>query len=100
MTDAIFSYIYIHVHSHLKKHFQVGLLMAFSTPTESFAKTIMQTAGELDYGTIFEEDALLYTPMAYILFILFVILMPVLFNNLLVRSVRLSKFHIEYIENS
>jgi prefoldin subunit 5 len=44
----------------------------------------MQTAGELDYGTIFEEDALLYTPMAYILFILFVILMPILFNNLLV----------------
>ena len=87
-------YFFIHIHtctfiSHtLKKHFQVGLLTAFSTPTESFAKTIMQTAGELDYGTIFEEDALLYTPMAYILFIFFVILMPILFNNLLVRSVR------------
>ena len=62
-----------------------GILTAFSTPAESFAKTIMQTAGELDYGTVFDEAPLLYTPMAYILFILFVVLMPILFSNLLVR---------------
>ena len=64
-----------------------GILTAFSTPAESFAKTIMQTTGELDYGTIFDDASLLYTPMAYILFILFVVLMPILFSNLLVRFV-------------
>ena len=54
----------------------------------------MQTAGELDYSTIFDEAALLYTPMAYILFILFVVLMPILFSNLLVRFVWLRvSFH-------
>ena len=46
----------------------------------------MQTAGELDYGNLFEEAALLYTPMAIILFVTFVVLMPVLFSNLLVSS--------------
>ena len=45
----------------------------------------MQTAGELDYGNLFEEASLLYTPMAIILFVTFVVLMPVLFSNLLVR---------------
>ena len=75
MTD------FIHAHT---RHYQVGLLAAFSTPARSFAKTIMQTTGGLDYDTIFAET-LLYTPMAYILSILFVVLMPVLFSNLLVR---------------
>ena len=81
MTDTHF-YSYT---QHFSSRYQVGFLMAFSTPAKSFAKTIMQTAGGLDYSTIFDE-ALLYTPMAYILFILFVILMPVLFSNLLVRT--------------
>ena len=70
--------------------YQVGsdrILTTFSTPAKSFAKTIMQTAGGLDYDTIFDEAPLLYTPMAYILFILFVVLMRVLFSNLLVRFV-------------
>ena len=81
MTDThLYSYT-----QHFSSRYQVGPLMAFSTPAKSFAKTIMQTAGELDYSTIFDE-ALLYTPMAYILFILFVILMPILFSNLLVRT--------------
>ena len=69
--------------------YQVGndVLTVFSTPAESFAKTIMQTTGVLDYDSIFKEAPLLYTPMAYILFILFVVLMPILFSTLLVRSV-------------
>ena len=46
----------------------------------------MQTTGELDYGDLFLEGGLLYTPMAYILFIVFIVLMPVLFNNFLVRD--------------
>ena len=64
-----------------------GVLTAFSTPTHSFAKVIMQTAGELDYSTIFDEASLLYTPMAFILFFSFVVLMPILFSNLLVRII-------------
>ena len=47
----------------------------------------MQTAGELDYGTLFDEASLLYTPMAFILFISFVLIMPILFSNLLVRII-------------
>jgi len=61
-----------------------GILFAFSSPYHAVAKTIMQTAGELDYETIFNEADLLYSPMAYILFITFVIIMPILFSNLLV----------------
>ena len=68
-----------------------GILTAFSTPSHSFAKTIMQTAGELDYGTIFDEASLLYSPMAYILFIMFVVLMPILFSNLLVRVIEIAE---------
>ena len=44
----------------------------------------MQTAGDLDYESIFNEADLLYSPMAYLLFIIFVVLMPILFINLLV----------------
>lgn len=61
-----------------------GILQTFSTPAYSIARVIVQTTGELDYGDIFLEGGLLYTPMAYILFIVFIVLMPVLFNNLLV----------------
>ena len=62
-----------------------GLVIPFSTPASSLAKVIMQFTGELDYGGLFDDGSLLYSPMTYILFITFVILMPVLFNNLLVR---------------
>ena len=70
-----------------------GILTSFSTPARSFAKTIIQTAGDLDYGTLFEEANLLYSPMAYILFLLFVVLIRILFTNLLVRY---SVFEITY----
>ena len=60
------------------------MLTAFSTFLNSLTKVIMQTAGELDFGTIFEEGPLLYTHMAIFLFITFVVIMPILFNNLLV----------------
>ena len=73
------------VHVYVVQGGGAGILEAFSTPARSIAKAVMQTAGELDYETIFNEANLLYTPMAYILFISFVILMPILFSNLLVR---------------
>lgn len=61
-----------------------GMLEAFSTPAHSIAKTIMQTTGELDFEILFNDADLLYSPMAYILFITFVVLVPILFSNLLV----------------
>ena len=64
-----------------------GILEAFSTPAHSIAKVFMQTAGDLDYEIIFNEADLLYSPMAYLLFFFFVVLMPILFSNLLVRYV-------------
>lgn len=47
---------------------------------------MMQTAGELDFEALFNEGDLLYSPMAYILFISFVVIMPILFNNMLVSQ--------------
>ena len=64
-----------------------GILEAFSTPAHSIAKVFVQTAGELDFGAIFNDGDLLYSPMAYILFISFVVLMPILFSNLLVSYI-------------
>lgn len=64
-----------------------GILLAFSSPYRAVAKIIMQTAGELDYETIFNQADLLYSPMAYVLFITFVVIMPILFSNLLVCTV-------------
>ena len=68
-------------------------MIPFSTPASSLAKVIMQFTGELDYGGLFDEGSLLYSPMTYILFITFVILMPVLFNNLLVRVTDLYNYY-------
>ena len=51
-----------------------------------FAKTIVQTTGELDFEILFNDADLLYSPMAYILFFSFAILMPILFLNLLVSK--------------
>ena len=42
--------------------------------------------GVIDYENIFNEEDLLYNPMAYILFIIFLIIVSVLFVNLLVSA--------------
>jgi len=63
-----------------------GGLAAFRTPANAIAKTMFQVAGEIDYETIFNEGDLLYNPTTYILFITFLIVMPVLFANLLVSD--------------
>ena len=62
-----------------------GTLTSFISPPRALIKTVMQTAGELDFETIFNEANLLYSPCAYLLFITFVVVMPILFSNLLVR---------------
>lgn len=63
-----------------------GGLAAFKAPAHAIAKTMFQVAGEIDYETIFNEGDLLYNPTTYILFITFLVVMPVLFANLLVSN--------------
>ena len=71
-----------------------GQRSPFFDEIRSMIRTLMMTTGELDYDGIFRlglDDGndgateLRYLPVAYILFIPFVILMPVLFANMLVR---------------
>ena len=75
-----------------------GILKTFSTPALSIARVLVQTTGELDYNDLFLEGGLLYTPMAYILFIVFIVLLPTLFNNLLVSVIVDHKNYIEIKE--
>ena len=42
-------------------------LTAFLNPSRAVAKTVMQTVGELDFETIFNDGNLLYSPSAYLL---------------------------------
>ena len=71
--------------------------MGFSTFWHSFTSVIVQTTGELDYSSLFLEGSLLYSAMAYILFIVFIVLMPILFNNLLVSLLILPIYCIFYV---
>ena len=64
----------------------------------AIAKVLSMTAGNFEYYDIFRRDAsgdrdnekeLTYLPAIYILWIVFIILMPILLNNLLVLIVLL-----------
>ena len=59
-------------------------LPAFRSPLHAIVKTLLQLAGEFDFEDTFNGGDLLYTPTTYILFITFLITMPILFINLLV----------------
>ena len=61
-----------------------GGLVAFRSPGHAIAKTLLQLVGEFDFEATFNQGVLLYSPTTYILFITFLITMPVLFTNLLV----------------
>ena len=65
---------------------EVGNLTAFRSPYHAVAKTLLQLAGEFDFEATFNEGTLLYTQTTYILFIIFLITMPILFTNLLVST--------------
>jgi transient receptor potential cation channel subfamily A protein 1 len=63
----------------------------FSTPARSLLKTITMTTGEFEFDTIFRqspevntEEEIPYPPISYLLWIAFIILMPILLTNLLV----------------
>ena len=72
-------------------------LTPFSTPGRAFVKTLVMTTGEFEFDTLFLNTVdnfdnnngaplptLHFPGAAYFLWIVFIIMMPVLFNNLLV----------------
>ena len=83
-------------HSHTSWIFMLNLQRSpFQNPGIAIAKVLSMTAGSFEFGDTFrrdssggsdEEDELLFLPISYILWIIFVILMPVLLNNLLVSN--------------
>ena len=77
---------------HLSQKTGVPALASFTSPAHAIAKTMVQIVGEIDFETIFNQGNLLYNPTTYILFIIFLIIVPVLFINLLVSA--------DYIVNS
>ncbi len=66
----------------------------FSTPARSLLKTMTMTTGEFEFDTIFRQDPagesddaeeIPFRTISYILWIVFVIIMPILLTNMLVR---------------
>ena len=61
---------------------------AFSNPARAIVKVMTMTTGELDYDDIFHqqegEEEIAFLPTSFILWIVFLVLIPVLLNNLLV----------------
>ena len=79
-----------------------GVRSAFSSPARSVVKTMVMTTGELDFDGIFfnsQEDAdegnsLFYPYIAYSMWIVFIILMPIILTNLLVNVSDLSTVNV------
>ena len=88
-------YMYIHV------QYITGVMVLicsiqrtpFSTPARALLKTMTMTTGEFEYDGIFRQtpdgtmpglDEIPFPPVSYILWIVFIILMPILLTNLLV----------------
>lgn len=75
----------------------------FASPLNSIWKTMTMMTGELDYESIFRQASggsdtkipgLPFPEVSYLLWILFLIVMPILLNNLLVSSIFFSRsFH-------
>ena len=60
---------------------------AFQEFPQSCVKTLVMITGEFEFDAIFlnnSADTITYPVTTYVLWIVFVILMPILFNNLLV----------------
>lgn len=61
----------------------------FSSPASSLLKITSMTAGDFSFNTIFglESDGMISFPaISYILWILFIVVMPILFTNMLVSE--------------
>ena len=61
---------------------------AFSHPGRAIVKVMTMTTGELDYDDLFHqqegEEEIAFPPVSFILWIMFLVLIPILLNNLLV----------------
>ena len=61
---------------------------AFSHPGRAILKVTAMTTGELDYDELYHqqegEQEIAFPPVSFILWIIFLVLMPVLLSNLLV----------------
>ena len=73
--------IHLYFHSILQRN-------AFSNPGRAIVKVMTMTTGELDYDAIFHqqegEEEIAFLPVSSILWVIFLVLIPVLLNNLLV----------------
>ena len=61
----------------------------FSSPINSLFKITSMTAGDFSFNTIFglESDGMISFPtISYIVWILFIVVMPILFTNMLVSD--------------
>ena len=75
--------------NHGDMHFIVLQPSPFSSPASSLFKLTSMTAGDFSFNTIlgFESDGMISFPtISYIAWILFIIVMPILFTNLLVSK--------------
>ena len=70
---------------------------SFATPARALVKTMTMTTGEFEFDGIFRQipggteegvlpEEIEFVPISFILWIIFLILMPILLMNLLVRS--------------
>ena len=80
-------YVTVKIHVHYLQR------SPFSTPARSLLMTLTMTAGEFDFNSIFRQDPtghsddaeeIPFPPISYIMWIVFVILMPILLANMLV----------------
>ena len=55
---------------------------------KSCVKTLVMITGEFEFDDIFFSSTISYPFTTYILWIVFIILMPILFNNLLVSKLQ------------
>ena len=66
---------------------------AFSNPGRALVKLMAMTTGELDYDVLYHqqggEEEVAFPPVSFLLWIIFLVLMPVLLSNLLVSDLHL-----------
>ena len=64
--------------------------MSFSSPGLALLRTITMTTGEFEYATVFRQNEdgveIAFPSISYVLWVVFIILMPILLTNLLVWS--------------
>ena len=70
---------------------------SFATPGRAIVKTMTMTTGEFEYDAIFRQfpggaedgsitDEIPFPPVSFLLWIIFLVLMPILLTNLLVSA--------------